>query len=243
MSAPNCNGHFSLNPFANVQMLTIGNEQHSVLVIDNVLSQTESLLQYAKQNPPFGTTPKDFYPGVRKSIEGAYPKLLGEILHRFASDNFNVGSSIATVDLCALSLTTTPASQLRPIQSLPHFDTSDPMQFAAVHYLCDARHGGTSFYQHRQTGYESIAQDRIHHYASTLKHQVSSKRFTGQQYMNGDNEWFMRIASIDAKPNRIIFYPGYLLHSADISSDETLSSDPNSGRLTANTFIHFNKQK
>ena len=74
-------------------------------------------------------------------------------------------------------------------------------------------------------------------YAATLKSQVISAQFPGQAYINGDNDWFERIASIDAKFNRAIIFQGNLLHAGNINSKQSLIDDPQRGRLTANAFI------
>ena len=42
-----------------------------------------------------------------------------------------------------------------------------------------------------------------------------------------------------ARFNRLVVYPGSLLHSACIHPVRSLSSDPRQGRLTVNTFYDF----
>ncbi len=236
------NDDFSLNPKRDIQLLSIGEEQ-PVVIIDDLLANPQQLLDYAQQGDEFQSAATDYYPGIRKPISGSYAQVLCRTIQETFQCVFGLrDDSTANVSLCALSLATTEPAQLRPIQSLPHFDTSDSFQLAVVHYLCTPEHGGTSFYRHRQSGYESITSDRVQAYAALLKEQVVSARFPGQQYMNGDSEWFERIASIEAKFNRAIIYRGNLLHSGDINADNGLSHNPLSGRLTANTFINFAPQ-
>lgn len=231
---------FSLNSHPVIQLLSIGNEQKPVVVVDGLLEYPEQLLEYAEQGVAFQSNPTDYYPGIRKTIAGAYSQLLCASIQKSFPDIFGLNEQSASeVGLCALSLATTVPDKLRPIQSLPHFDNSNPLQLAVAHFLCGSEHGGTSFYRHRQTGYESITPERVQSYATTLKEQVVKAQFSGRQYMSGDNDWFERIISVEAKFNRAIFFQGNLLHSGDINSDKGLSGDPKTGRLMANTFINF----
>jgi hypothetical protein len=245
--------NFQLNSALKVSQLSIGEEGNSVIVIDDFLAEPEALVDYARLGESFQKSPNDYYPGIRKPIDGSYPDLVCRTVAHYFYNNPAVGIATAAnaslnkndspsklitkIGLCAFSLATTPPAQLRPIQSLPHFDNSDPFQSAMVHYLCHEAHGGTSFYRHRQTGFESITPQRMQTYAATLKSQVVSAQFPGQAYINGDNDWFERIASIEAKYNRAIIFQGNLLHAGNINSKQSLSDDPQCGRLTANAFI------
>jgi len=95
------------------------------------------------------------YPGVRADISSDY----ASYLRAFFIDNiaaifgaFDSGSWSVQSKIC---LANKAPTDLSPIQSIPHFDTSNVNQIAAVHYLCDAPFQGTSFYQHRTSGFES----------------------------------------------------------------------------------------
>lgn len=234
--------HFSLNSKATIKTLSIGHEENPVVVVDNLLADPQPLLVDAFQNNTFQPSSTDYYPGIRRPIDGDYSKCLSVAILESLQGVFKLGdNAVAEVGLCCLSLTTTKQEQLKPIQSLPHFDTSNPLQLAVVHYLCSSSHGGTSFYRHRQTGFESISSTRVKSYARTLKQQVVSAQFQGKQYMNGDNDWFERIGSVEAKFNRAILFQGKLLHSGDINPMRDLSSNPQVGRLTATTFINYAK--
>jgi hypothetical protein len=54
--------------------------------------------------------------------------------------------------------------------------------------------------------------------------------------MNGSNAYFEQTASIPAAWNRLICYDGSLFHSADVTQNRALSTDPRQGRLTLNAF-------
>lgn len=217
----------------------VGHEGRPVLVIEDFVAEPEDLVAYAETGQPFQATPHDYYPGVRKP---AAPSYGSELRTKYASllrEVFALGGTEPQVLLSALSITTAKPDQLRPIQRVPHFDTSDPHQLAVVHYLCDARHGGTSFYRHRSTGYETITQDRLKGYAVLLKQQVMTEYALPPKYMDGDNPLFEKIAGFEARFNRALIYPSNVLHSGNILLPQVEDCRPRNVRLTVNTFLKF----
>lgn len=217
----------------------IGLERQPVMVIDSFMPEPEGLVAYAESGASFRASPHDYYPGVRKPTPPQYAADLCAKYAKLLREIFALGETEPHALLSALSITTTRPDALRPIQRLPHFDTSDPQQLAVVHYLCEARHGGTSFYRHRKTGYETISQDRLRGYAGLLKRQVMTEYAPPPSYMDGDNPLFERIASFDAQFNRALIYPGNLLHSGNIWQLTTGMQCARAARLTANTFLRF----
>ena len=61
-----------------------------------------------------------------------------------------------TLSMCDYSLVSTPAQELAPPQRIPHVDSLAKSGLATIHYLFKANLGGTAFYRHRRTGFESI---------------------------------------------------------------------------------------
>jgi hypothetical protein len=217
----------------------VGVERRPVLVIDDFVPEPERLVAYAESGEPFHSDPRDYYPGIRKPAPSQYAAGLCTTYAKILCEVFSLGSIEPHALLSALSITTTSPDRLRPVQRVPHFDTSDPRQLAVVHYLCEARHGGTSFYRHRKTGYETISQDRLRGYAELLKQQVMAEYAPPPRYMDGDNPLFERIASVEARFNRAVIYPGNLLHSGNILQLQTEDHSPRTARLTANSFLKF----
>lgn len=216
----------------------IGHERRPVIVIDDFLPDAEGWVDYAETGDPFRSLPNDYYPGVRKPCPMQYVDDLRTRYARLLRETFELSAMEPQVLLSALSIATTEPEQLRPVQRVPHFDTSDPQQLAVVHYLCEPSHGGTSFYRHRTTGYETISQDRLHGYADILKRQVMTEYAPPPKYMDGDNPLFETIASFDAKFNRALIYPSNVLHSGNVRHPHPGRS-PRTARLTANTFLKF----
>lgn len=218
----------------------IGTELQPVIVVDNFFADPAALVEMASDSLPFTAQATDFYPGLRKQVTGDYAKhLLGKI-EPMIKDVFELADpGVAKISLCAFSLTTTPTHKLRPIQCVPHIDTHDPNQFAVVHYLCDERYGGTAFYRHRSTGYETINEVRLRDYFRILKQEVVNQGLSQPGYIQGSTALFEQIASFDIQYNRALIYRSNSLHSGNINELLGLSADPRCGRLTANSFIQF----
>jgi len=211
-----------------------GQEQEPVVIIDDFYSDFEALLRdadtkhYQKLGP--------FYPGIRSQASPAYlgerMGLLTDILKTVF--DFQNGAKLTE---CAYSLVTTPRGELRPIQRLPHYDGTDAKRLAILHYLSGAETGGTSFYSHNATGFETITQDRFERYKSTLAEEIVEFGLPPQDYVDEGKPQFTLIGRIASKPNRCILYRGITLHSGYIPEGLQLDNHPSKGRLTINTFL------
>jgi hypothetical protein len=221
-------------------MHSIGLERRPLVVIDDFAADPEALIAYADHGDPFRAVAGDLYPGVRKP---APPEYAAEICTRYGDalrEYFGLpAGSTPRVIFSAFSITTTEPHRLRPVQRVPHFDTSAANQLAIVHYLCGPEHGGTSFYRHRSTGFETISQDRLHHYASTLKREVMKQYPPPAKYIDGDDPLFVRIATHEAHCNRALIYPSNVLHSGDIRRVSSPEAPVRTVRLTVNSFVQF----
>ncbi len=229
-------GEFAVNPNRAVNVIYVGTDREPVLVVDDVLSDPQAVLRFADSGAMFRKEDKDFYPGIRKPFSMAYAENIQRQLRDVFLATFGDGQPGAIEALsCLLSLATTRQEQLRPIQSVPHFDSCDGMQIAGVHYLCDEAWGGTSFYRHRSSGYESITAQRLAEYAPRLKAEVMALNARSFTYIRGDTALFERTGGVAAKFNRAIYYRSNVLHSGDIPAHLLMPADPRAGRLTANT--------
>ena len=176
------------------------------------------------------------YPGIRAQADQNYLGERMDVLRPVLTDIFGLGQGANMVE-CAFSIVTTPPSDLKPIQRLPHFDTTDPKRLALLHYLSPAETGGTAFYRHKATGFEIVPPDRLDTYSKTIQAEVEADGAPPLEYFTGQSARFERIGHVEAKPNRMIIYRSYRLHSGDIPSDLPLHKDPQTGRLTLNTFL------
>ncbi|NIB40924.1 hypothetical protein HBA55_15080 [Pseudomaricurvus alkylphenolicus] len=224
---------YSISEHAEVQSFHVGHGKEPVVVIDNLLEHPQDLVQYALEGPCFEQQSQDFYPGIRQ----AGPQKYAQKVRRSLEENryFAVfeASKVDTIS-CVLSIATVPPAKLRPIQTVPHFDSCCNDSYAMVHYLCAQHHGGTSFYRHKSTGLEKVQQHQLGGYMRTLKAELMADTSHAPAYIHGDTNQFERIGTVPAKFNRAVIYRCSLLHSGDIQPDLGLARDPRKGRLTAN---------
>lgn len=212
-----------------------GNEQAPLLVIDNFVRRAEGLVEDASQQRFLANSP--LYPGVRAMAPQAYQQLILGQLQNKLMDFFELNGQSLSLSVCHYSIVTTPPQQLKLLQRIPHFDSEDKNGLAAVHYLFKADLGGTSFYRHRKTGYESIDENRKLDYYRSLESENDGTNMPASAYIYGDTPLFERIAEQKGIFNRIIFYRRNSLHSGSISPNFSADDNPSTGRLTISSFI------
>ncbi len=241
MSAANLSTcHFSA---AQLQCFQLGQQQSPLLLIDDFYPQPALLLAEADNLLPFTADPTNFYPGVRKNTPAYYQQFLTQVLPELLALLVgSPGGDQLQILQSAFAISTLPVEKLRPIQMLPHFDSVEPLQWAMVHYLCDGSFGGTSFYQHRHTGYERIDASRLVHYSSVLKAQAQAAQLhLKPAYHVGDSPLFRCLQQVPARFNRAILYPANLLHSGDIDASRQHAACPSAARLTVSNFIRLQR--
>lgn len=216
-----------------------GNEQSPLLIVDDFFDRPEDLVDYAATRCTFRTVQYNFYPGVRARAPKSYIETVVGRTEGLIRDVFGLpGKRLAGADF-DFSLVTLPTTKLQLQQALPHFDATDVHQIAVLHYLCTPDKGGTSFYRHRSTGYETITEQRRDPYLKQLAADMGTLGLPEQAYINGDTKIFERIGSVGAAFNRLVAYRSAVLHSGDIPQDFQFAADVRAGRLTVNTFLYF----
>lgn len=215
------------------RLMRLGNEGEPVVIIDGFSSDAEALrLQGAKlAYGPGG----HHYPGHRAPAPSGYLGERMDLLQKVLTGVFGMAHGAVLVE-CNYSIVTTRPEALTPIQRLPHFDSTEPGYLALLHYLCGPEEGGTSFYRHRATGFETVAADRLGHYNETLQREAKVHGLPPAEYFSGSGAQFERIGRVGAVWNRMVIYRGFRLHSGDILQPERIGQ-PGAARLTVNTFL------
>jgi hypothetical protein len=229
-----------LNPRPSVSLQRFGQEQERVLLVDNVLLDANALVDYASWEVAFtpAGNPDGGYPGVRAPAPLNYVENVVRALSPIVERAFGLdGVALSNVE-CSLSLTTTGPEYLTVQQRTPHIDTTYPLQFAWLHYLCPPGHGGTSFYRHRATGFETLDPARAQTYDAVRARELA-ERPPPLRYADARSDRYVAIGSCAATFNRLAIYRSCLLHSGDIPQDVPLLADPRRGRLTANIFVNY----
>lgn len=230
---------YSCHPQCTINSLLIGKEKSPLLIIDHWLEQPEKLVQIANQGKWSKDNKQDFYPGQRSVAPLEYRNFVAEFMRQQLVPLLPTRQyGQASISYCAFSLVSDSPCDLLPIQRIPHFDTQNPNQWAIVHYLCQEACGGTGFFQHRQSGFETINSDREGRYIRIRDDEAFTLGLPPKHYLEGSTEQFKLTHHVNAQFNRAIVYPSNLLHSGLIKQWQNESGQPI--RLTANSFIQFN---
>jgi len=227
---------FSLNRQAPASLAHIGAEREPLLQIDGLLSSPQSLVEFAANEGRFAPVygPAGGYPGLRAEAPLDYVNAVVRALdpavrQAFALDGMKLGRAE-----CSLSLVTLPGEALVASQREPHVDTTNPHQLAFLHYFCPPSFGGTAFYRHRRTGFETLTEERLEPYRAARAEEGEEPG-----YIAAGSAHFEQTAAVAAAPNRLVIYRSRLLHSGQIPHGAPLSDDPRRGRLTANIFVTY----
>lgn len=231
------NGRLRLHDRFRSEVVRIGGERTPILVVDDFLSEPELLVDYAAGQGGFAADTAAYYPGVRAPAPAIYSFALRAFLGPAIAEAFGLDGFAVSRERVEFSIVTTPPERLGLLQRMPHIDNTHPGHFAVLHYLCGPGHGGTAFYRHRATGFETIDQARFPAYEAAVESELARLGPPSARYVGADDERFERIAAFQAVFNRVLVYRGLSLHSAEIPSGAGLDPDPRAGRLTANAFF------
>jgi hypothetical protein len=221
-------------------IFNVGNENTPIIVLDDFLLDTQSLIDIATNYALFFTEKKTTYPGLRADLPAFYIKAMLKSFEPIMRDVYELAKDLRiTQSYGSYSLVATPEHDLGFLQRIPHCDTSRPHFFAMMLYLNPGMYGGTCFYRHNPTGFERVSEERFPSYMEAAKQYINKHGMPVAQYYKATDGHFSAIGSVDYKPNRVVIYPGNLLHSGIIDSSRDVNADPKTGRLTANIFIEF----
>jgi hypothetical protein len=230
-------GMFAFNPSASVSSVRVGECPIAVTVADNVLLRPQQLAEFGL-GLKFVEDDSNLYPGVRARVPQEFSRpfhaWLTRTLHR--TGVLEEGSYIHD-DASFFSIVNKSRADLLPLQRIPHYDSTDPRVFAAVIYLFDRAHSGTSFYRHRTTGYEKIVDDNKDNYKIALNRNMKTLGPPAREYTNGSSALFERTHSVDSAFNRIVIYSGNVLHAADIDGSLFSGNGNSQWRLTVSSLI------
>lgn len=223
-----------INPNAAEQLVRQGNELQPVLILDDALAEPDRWralaagMHYGQIGP--------HYPGIRAPAPHEPASAMRDELEPRLADVFDL-DPVPPLFECYFSIVTTPPEALAPIQRLPHVDGLEAERIAILIYLSGTGMGGTAFYRHRATGFETLDADRYPRFEAALRVGVAEHGLPPPAYIAGDTPLYERIASYEARPNRAIIYRSRALHCAEIDPGASLPADPRQGRLTINAFL------
>ena len=217
----------------------VGREKTPVFVLDNFLENLDASILQTVANLEFEEA-STHYPGIRAKLPDDYivaiSKALVPLLHKIYT--IPADYKLEFFD-SYYSLVTQLPQTLSTEQQIPHFDGTDDYRLALLHYLNPSKHGGTAFYRHIPTNMERISENKAAQFLSSLDQYFEQYGMPNGHYIDSSNQQFTKIGEIPYVQNRMVIYPGNLLHSGSINPDTDICNSPVSGRLTANVFLRF----
>ncbi|ESQ90592.1 hypothetical protein ABAC460_08880 [Asticcacaulis sp. AC460] len=224
----------NLNTAARLEIRRIGREQQPVVIIDDVFTNPEVLVEAARTSV-FERPKHTRYPGLNAPLPDTYAATVVPALRHLMTTVFEIPEKLRMTQFGFLALATLGPEALEPVQKIPHQDTPEHNRLASVHYLCEPG-GGTGFFRHRATGYEAVTPEQRTHYVATVSEELEAGGSGLTRHVSADTPYFELIDWVPAAFNRLVLYRSNALHSALIDG-VPLSEDPATGRLTANLFL------
>jgi Family of unknown function (DUF6445) len=217
-----------------VKVERVGREGEPIVIIDGFAPDPDALVEAAASAAlaPAG----EFYPGPRAPAPPEYFAQVGGLVAAAVRKVFGHREHLA-VDRALFSLATTPPAALSLAQRIPHIDSVEPGRIAIVHYLSHRDFGGTRFFRHRSTGFETVGAARHRAYLDALADDIVQQGEPAPGYIGEGSSLFATIGAVSPAWNRAILYRSSLLHCAAIPNDIVLPDDPRTGRLTIASFL------
>ncbi|MDH3338212.1 MAG: DUF6445 family protein [Gammaproteobacteria bacterium] len=227
------------NPDASPRVILVGEEKTPVIIINDFATDTSELIRYAVNSASFALDTASYYPGVRAETPSGYLQEIVRVIVPLLGKVYSVPRGRKLRRNASYSLVATPPEELQIPQRIPHFDSNSKYFFAMTHYLNEGEFGGTGLFRHKPTGFENVSDNRLQEYFHAVEAFAAAHGDPPAEYIRESSDQYERYMSIDYQPNRLVAYPGSLLHSGLISPERDVNADPAAGRLTCNSFVHF----
>lgn len=212
----------------------VGIEREPVVTVDGFAGDPDMLRQAAAL-ADFGPIGQ-YYPGDRAPVPPLYVRAIGGALRQVLVEFFDYRNG-AEILRSYYSLATMAPHKLSLPQRIPHTDAYDDHQVAVVHFLNHDDLGGTAFFRHRSTGFETVNAQRVERYHSALSSDFGRIGEPEPAYVGANSPLFERTHVCAHRFNRAVIYRGKLLHCADLANTPGLPDSVEHGRLTVATFI------
>lgn len=212
----------------------MGREGEPLVIIDGFSGMAAELLEagYRATYQQAGAS----YPGIRSWADPSYLDRRRDLMMQIMQRVFGFTLGVR-LDASTFSLVTLGEAELHPLQRIPHYDHAGGEVIAVMHYLLGPETGGTAFYRHRRTGFETVTSSREEAYYAALAEDERQHGMPPARFCHGNTDWFELIDEVAAVPDRLVLYRGRQLHSGVIPDPSVLSPDPRKGRLTINMFL------
>jgi len=218
----------------------VGTNKTPIIIYDDFATDTTALIGYACDDGDFVRRDNSYYPGIRAELPERYVIDVLQSIYQHICDVYDIPLHLQLEPQeLYYSLITNAEADLSLVQRIPHFDTSRCYYFAVLHYLNEKPHGDTGLFRHIPTALEGINDDNVEGYLTAAQHFIDNNGEPEQGYISSSTEHYELYEKIEYKPNRLVIYPGHLLHSTLVCPQTDIDENPDTGRLTANIFIEF----
>jgi hypothetical protein len=230
----------TVNPKGSLQVREVGQEKTPVIVIDDFAIDTEKVIDYACRARDYGPDRSSAYPGLRANLPREYVISVLNSIYKLLFKVYQVPANLSLKPINTVySLIATPEEELSLAQRVPHFDSNSPWYLAVLHYLNAGNFCDTGLFRHRPTGFERISEQRLDRFLESSEAYLNAHGEPPKEYIFASSGQYELYQRIEYRPNRLVVYPGSLLHSGLVDPQVDINPDPRSGRLTANIFVDF----
>lgn len=219
---------------ANARYGNFSSQNHTFVTVSDFMAAPKCAIENAVLQKFARITPQ--YPGLRAPLDNAVSQAWLSELSPLLDRGFGEADKGWSIQIWYSVVTARP-DQLIPMQRLPHVDGTDPSLIAMMLYLNDTDHGGTAFFRHKSTGFESLTSETFPIYKSALEQEVQQRGMPPARYVTDGAPLFERTHASDGAFNQAVFYRGNVLHSGIIDNEAPLPQDPRTGRLTINALF------
>ncbi|MFT5085286.1 MAG: hypothetical protein ACI9Y1_003344 [Lentisphaeria bacterium] len=223
-----------------LQVLSVGNECTPVIVVDEVARDVGAVYKDIVSHSKFSVEKNTYYPGIRAKIFPDYGMELFGLAAECINQCYQIPSVLKPIHTSAFySIVARSANELQVRQRIPHYDNNSEYSFAAMHYVSEGKFGGTGFFRHKPSGYESISVARLKEYhLQTDNIEVELNKYPAE-YITGSTGIYTLTEKVNYLANRLIIFPAMILHSGLINEANDVYCGKGVPRLTANLSISY----
>lgn len=238
---------FSASPTL-MRVEKLGREQTPVLIFDLSMLLADFLIKRASSYGPDWQPASTIYPGIWSKVPEGYEQALLDFIRPYVEQHFFPAEGKAQKFpaevkaqkiVSSYAMAVTDKQALKVGQRLPHYDSIDPYQLAAVHYLCDESFGGTGFFRHRATGIEKVTNERHAAFMAAVQSELKEQGDPAAEFSGNCQQTFESLLDCSAKLGRLVVYPSTLLHAGLVNSAKNTERNPKQGRLTITSFMKY----
>ena len=228
--------NYTIHPASTVQKLTIGREQAPLLVIDNLISDAESLVELAATKI-FGDV-VTYYPGIRAKVPLTYQQFILEQFGPMFAEYFGLCGSQAAIHALPFFARDDAAGEAGATCSV--FRT--PIRSSAASWrsstICSRRISGArpSTVIGRRASKSSTKPAAWNTWPAAMKQRtdLTHRRLPTSTAIRPLYEEVCRQQGVF---NRMLVYRRNSLHSACLAADFVPDANPRTGRLSVNGFL------